>query len=76
MRDILSAMYQVFDTSAAGKQGTDLVLVGCLGLPWLMGSGLNASKTTLPCPGAMVVWAQDDSRLHQVLYVTSEPLWI
>lgn len=45
--------------SALGAQGTDpvLVLVGGLGLPWLVGSSPDVSKMTPHCPGAMVVWA-------------------
>lgn len=78
-RDISSVLYQVFDVSALGMQGTGpvLVLVGALGLPWLTGSGLDVSKMTPHYPGAMVVWAQqkwDDPHLHLMLYVTSEPL--
>lgn len=46
--------------SPSGMLGTDsvLVLVGSLGLPGLIDSGLDVSRTTPCCPGAMVIWAQ------------------
>lgn len=59
-RDISSVLYQVFGMSASETKGTGpvLLLVGCLGLPWLISSGLDVSKMTPHCPEAMVVWAQ------------------
>lgn len=51
-----------------------LVLVGGLGLPWLVGSAFDVSKMIPHCPGAMVVWAQHH-RLHLMLYMITEPLW-
>lgn len=59
-RYISSVLYQVFGMSASGTKGTGpvLLLVGSLGLPWLIGSGLDVSKVSPHCPEAMVVWAQ------------------
>lgn len=59
-RDISRVLYQVSDVSTSEMHDTDpvLMLVGDLGLPWLIDFGLEVFKMTPHCSGATVIWAQ------------------